>query len=173
MSDDEQKTPEGEDGKKAEWDAANVTVARVADTALGALISAAEALETAAKLFQEHGPAVAEAWETKGRPVRERIIESLRGAPFATMTTEPSKSETYPPTDNASAAEEISALERRVRELEQQVAEGAMSAATPAEGATINGEIGEGADRDSLADSRYAISETPEEQKRESGDDYA
>ena len=163
-------TPDAPETTTTHAETATLTVERVADTALGALIAAAEALETAMKLLQEHGPAVAEAWESKGRPVRERILESLRGTPFAVPTTaEPSPAETAPPPTDASAAEEITALERRVRELESQIAgSDAKPAPTPAEEATFNGEIWENeAERESLSDSPYAISETPEERQRE------
>lgn len=151
----------------------SVTIERVADTALGALVSAAEALEAAVKLVRENGPAVAEAFERKGRPVRERIIEALRGTPFFAPTSpEPTDSSGVAAT--GSAATEISALERRVRELEQQIAGGDLAIEdaeieqTTAQAATFNGEIWETPEeRDFLADSPYAVSETSEEQAKE------
>jgi hypothetical protein len=133
-------------------------------------VSAAEALEAAVKLVRENGPAVAEAFERKGRPVRERIVEALRGTPFAApMSSGPSDAGGATKGSGGSAAREISALERRVRELEQQIAGGDLDIAeTTADAATFNGEIWETPEeRDSLADSPYAVSETPEEQAKE------
>jgi len=159
-----------------------VTIERVADTALGALVSIAEAVDKTIKLLNEHGPAIAEAWETKGRPVRERIVEGLRGAPFANTTVDSPSAPSMTPETTTTAGEEISALERRVRELEQQIASGDILFETPsdsgetpdtseettAESATFNGEVWEAPEeRDSLSDSPFAISETSEQQKKE------
>jgi hypothetical protein len=132
---------------------------RAVDVILGAAVVAAEAIAQAAKHLQENGPAYVETLETKGRPVRERLVEALRVGRPATF-----RDVTFSPP--ASAEDEISALERRVRELEQQIASG-NATETPAEEATYVPAESWGDDVPSLAESPYAISETEEERAQE------
>jgi hypothetical protein len=129
------------------------------DVILGAAVVTAETIMQAAKRMQENGPACLDALETKGRPVRERIVEALRSG-----RTTPLREAAFTPP--ASAEEEISALEQRVRELEQQIASSATNE-TPAEGATYTPQETWGETVPSLAESPYAISETEEERAQE------
>lgn len=101
-----------------------VTPERVADVALGLGATAFEALDRAARSLDatvrrvvEDAPAVIADLEEKGRPVREKIVETLRGRPTV--------SDVFTSTDQESApsrgGDDIATLEARVRELEQQV----------------------------------------------------
>lgn len=105
-----------------------LTPERVADVALGlgavafeALDRAARGLDATVRRVVEDAPAVIADLEEKGRPVREKIAEALRGRPTVT--------DAFTSAGDASSGtagagtDEISTLEQRVRELEQQVGE--------------------------------------------------
>lgn len=108
-----------------------LTAERAADVALGVGVVAVETLDRAARTLDatvrrlvEDAPGVLADLEVKGRPVREKIADVLRGR----VTVADATGGANP---NASAADEITALEDRVRELEQQV--GAETVESPAD----------------------------------------
>ena len=173
-----------------------------------AAIAGAKKLGEQSEFIQNNAPAVLDALEEKGKPVRETVMEKLRGAvgfsftsdektDAATSTDEnglpttaaeadvnqelprpAADGDSTSPLSGGSAEAEISALERRVRELEQEVSkpfvmdEPVLSAPTapfdltdtegetPAELGTYD--FAPDAP-DALANSDYAMSETPEE----------
>jgi hypothetical protein len=131
----------------------------VIDITLGAAVVVAEFITQAAKHLQENGPAYLDVLESKGKPVRDRLREALRGSGKTVL-----RDVTFAPP--ASAEEEITALERRVRELEQQIASSG-PVETPAEDATFLSTPAGETEFPSLAESPYAISETEEEQAQE------
>jgi hypothetical protein len=98
-----------------------MTAERAADVALGVGVVAVETLDRVARTLDttvrrlvEDAPAVFADLEEKGRPVREKIADALRNRPkVADAFTSTGATD--------SAADEITALEDRVRELEQQV----------------------------------------------------
>lgn len=112
---------------------------KVLDIAFGVAVLAAEAAGKLAKQFserlqdlQDQAPTIADNLQEKGRPVREKFVGKLREQTIATTDVTPagdgeqdSKTSAVPAPANGkppSAEDEISALERRVRELEQEVA---------------------------------------------------
>ncbi|MDX1932875.1 MAG: hypothetical protein SFU56_09750 [Capsulimonadales bacterium] len=103
---------------------------KVVDIALGAIVVSGELVLQATKALVEHGPEILNTLEAKGRPVREQIDEWLKSGfvrPYQeAKEAEDGKDVTDPP----SAEDEITALERRVRELEIQVSGGVTAEAT-------------------------------------------
>lgn len=107
-----------------------VSAERAADVTLGVGVVTFEALDRVARSLDatvrrlvEDSPSVFAELEEKGRPVREKIAEVLRGK----ASTDGAASGG----SGANAVDEITALEDRVRELEQQV--GSEPSAPPAE----------------------------------------
>ena len=217
---------EGEGAPSADAAAAPapLTADRALNIAFGAALLFTDAIQVAAQKLSEQAefvqnntPAVLDALEEKGKPVRAAAMEKLRGAFSFTFTSGDSDdldgdglpdtsgdvdaSDELPrpfvgagtaaplvppvvaPVISGSAEAEISALERRVRELEQEVSKPLVVALPDAEaqpqpngesdalGAADDGETtAEVATYDfaddapgALADSPYAVSETPDE----------
>jgi hypothetical protein len=104
-----------------------LTAERVTDITLGlgkaavdALDKAARQLDDSVRQIRQDAPGFLTEMEEKGRPVREKITESLKSF---SITDVFSKSPSTPgtPTADTAAFDDIEALENRVRELEQQV----------------------------------------------------
>jgi hypothetical protein len=91
--------------------AANV-VERFFDVSFGAGAVAFEKLDTNLRRFWDDAPGVLDELETKGRPIREKLTDSIKGKMPATATGDAT---------TASGEDEITTLENRVKELEQQV----------------------------------------------------
>ena len=154
------------------------TAERVLDVVLGAAALAADEVVRTARQLRDDAPAITAAWEEKGRPLREQLYQKISGA--ADRSSAPT--EAKPPADDAtkttgvasmgSADDEISVLERRVRELEEQVAFGGTTPEvhTTAEESTFV--PGDELPPSTLADSPYAVSETEEEVAREAHSEH-
>ncbi|MES2459947.1 MAG: hypothetical protein V4671_05130 [Armatimonadota bacterium] len=130
-----------------------LTGEKVLDIALGVAVIAGEALDKAAQRFaertkemQEQSPAFWDTAEERGRPVREKLVSTLRGA--STSVSVPEGAAAAPDASTSgladslrnlgrdiglsvgggsarvSAEDEIRSLEDRVRELEQVVVSG-------------------------------------------------
>jgi hypothetical protein len=129
-------------------EATGLTSEKVLDIALGVAIIAGEALDKAAqrlseraKELQEQSPTFWDTAEERGRPVREKLVSTLKGSSGATSAgTEPGGTGLADSlrtlgrdigitvaggsTSRLSAEDEIRSLEDRVRELEQVVVSG-------------------------------------------------
>jgi polyhydroxyalkanoate synthesis regulator phasin len=92
--------------------AANV-VERFFDVTFGASAIAAEKIDTNLRRLWDDAPGLIDDLEQKGRPIREKLTESLKGK-LPTTATEPG-------TTGAAGEDDITTLENRVKELEQQV----------------------------------------------------
>jgi hypothetical protein len=165
--------------------AANITPERVLDVMLGTAVLAAEGVRRTAQQLRENAPSVMASLEEKGRPLREQILGKLGTGSSA---PDGGSGPTGGSASTRRAEDDIAVLERRVRELEQQLAtvptedtptdEAAPSpvsfdlsdvaqpdAPTTAEDATFV--PGPDPAPAALADSPYAMSETDEEAERE------
>ena len=89
--------------------AANV-IERFFDVSFGAGAVAAEKIDTNLRRLWDDAPGLIEELEQKGRPVREKLTDALRGKMPAGATTSASSGE-----------DEITTLENRVKELELEV----------------------------------------------------
>lgn len=138
-------------------------IGRAVDVALGAVVVVGETVLQAVRRLQAGAPGAVSSLEQRGHPVREQIATALRDAvpPLCEAAFQS-------PTEPEPAPDEIAVLEARVKELEQQIAAPPVASApaeeTPAEEATY---VPDEDPPGSLADSPYAVSETPEEQAAE------
>lgn len=104
-----------------------LTAERVTDITLGLGKAAVEALDKAARQLDDSvrqirtdAPAFLEEMEEKGRPLREKLSENLRGLNVPDIFTRAgARAGAGAPNENP--LDDIEALENRVRELEQQV----------------------------------------------------
>ena len=120
-----------------------LTAERVTDITLGLGKAAVEMLDKAARQLDDSvrqirtdAPTFLTEMEEKGRPLREKLSESLRGFSITDVFTRTGDKPGGGPED--SPLDDIEALENRVRELEQQVGgdlpvEKAAEPETPAE----------------------------------------
>ncbi|WP_395095132.1 hypothetical protein [Armatimonas sp.] len=104
-----------------------LTAERVTDITLGlgkaavdALDKAARQLDDSVRQIRQDAPGFFTEMEEKGRPVREKLTESLKGFSITDAFNKAKHSGDTPPSD-PNAFDDIEALENRVRELEQQV----------------------------------------------------
>ena len=176
MSDpaENEQTPQaaGADSPPPAVTPAPVTGERVLHIALGAAATFAQAAERAARDLSQNGPVILETLEERGKPVRAALAQKLGGLAGGVRATTATSAATAtgeaPAAPHSSADAEIAALERRVRELEQEVSRPATPPAddeTTAEAATTTPEHNPSA----LADSPYAVSETEDEVAHEEG----
>jgi polyhydroxyalkanoate synthesis regulator phasin len=103
---------------------------KIVDIALGAAVVTGELTVQVARLLVEQGPQLLDTLEAKGRPVREQIDTWLKNS-FSQPFQEAAKTDEQTP-ETESAEDEISALERRVRELETQISRSPVEPSTPA-----------------------------------------
>lgn len=103
-----------------------LTAERVTDITLGLGKAAVEALDKAARQLDDSvrqirtdAPAFLEEMEEKGRPLREKLSENLRGLSVPDIFTRAGAKAGSGPSEDP--LDDIEALENRVRELEQQV----------------------------------------------------
>lgn len=104
-----------------------LTAERVTDITLGLGKAAVEALDKAARQLDDSvrqirtdAPAFLEEMEEKGRPLREKLSENLRGLSVPDIFAR-AGAKAGAGTPNENPLDDIEALENRVRELEQQV----------------------------------------------------
>ena len=102
-----------------------LTAERVTDITLGLGKAAVEVLDKAARQLDDSvrqirtdAPAFLSEMEEKGRPLREKLSDSLRGFSITDVFTRTGEK---PAGEPESDLDDIEALENRVRELEQQV----------------------------------------------------
>ncbi len=106
-----------------------LTAERVTDITLGlgkaavdALDKAARQLDDSVRQIRQDAPGFFTEMEEKGRPVREKLTESLKGFSITDAFNKAKHSgDTSPSASDPNAFDDIEALENRVRELEQQV----------------------------------------------------
>ena len=104
-----------------------LTAERVTDITLGlgkaavdALDKAARQLDDSVRQIRQDAPSFFSEMEEKGRPVREKLTEGIKGFSITDVfnkVTHPGET----PSPDPDALDDIEALENRVRELEQQV----------------------------------------------------
>ncbi len=92
--------------------AANV-VERFFDVTFGAGAIAAEKIDTNLRRLWDDAPGLIDELEQKGRPIREKLTDSIKGK-LPTTAADGT-------TTNATGEDDITTLENRVKELEQQV----------------------------------------------------
>lgn len=104
-----------------------LTAERVTDITLGLGKAAVDVLDQAmrqlddtVRQIRQDAPGFLEEMEEKGRPVREKLTESLKGFNITDVFNKATGTPSSPASD-PNAFDDIEALENRVRELEQQV----------------------------------------------------
>ena len=104
-----------------------LTAERVTDIAFGlgkaavdVIDQAARQLDDTVRQIRQDAPGFLNEMEEKGRPVREKLTESIKGFNITDVFNKVTKPDDSPASD-PTAFDDIEALENRVRELEQQV----------------------------------------------------
>lgn len=104
-----------------------LTAERVTDIAFGlgkaavdVIDQAARQLDDTVRQIRQDAPGFLNEMEEKGRPVREKLTESIKGFNITDVFNKVTKPGDSPASD-PTAFDDIEALENRVRELEQQV----------------------------------------------------
>lgn len=120
-------TAETTSGAETQTTVPPLTATRATDITLGLgksavdfIDKAAQKLDDTVRHIREDAPGFLNEMEEKGRPVREKLAESIKGFNITDVFNKVTKPGDSPASD-PTAFDDIEALENRVRELEQQV----------------------------------------------------
>lgn len=131
-------TAETPSGAETQTTMPPLTATRATDITLGLgksavdfIDKAAQKLDDTVRHIREDAPGFLNEMEEKGRPVREKLAESIKGFNITDVFNKVTKPGDSPASD-PTAFDDIEALENRVRELEQQVSSEPVAETAPA-----------------------------------------